>query len=209
MAEPLRAQLERGIDALQLEVTPTQLEQLLAYRELIERWNRAYNLTAVRDANSMVTRHLLDSLAVAPYVHAHRIIDVGTGAGLPGIPLALLYPDRHFDLLDSNGKKTRFLFQVKSQLGLSNIGIVENRVEQYQPEQRYDAVISRAFANLARMVQQCSHLIAADGLMFAMKAASVEEELAELGDAAERVAQYSLHVPGLDEERSLVVLRQI
>jgi 16S rRNA (guanine527-N7)-methyltransferase len=183
-------------------------EQLLLYLELLQRWNGAYNLTAVRDPLQMVSRHVLDSLAIAPFVpaSAKRLIDVGTGAGLPGIPLALLNPDQHYDLLDSNGKKTRFLFQVKTALGLDNITVRNVRAESWHPPQPYDVVLSRAFASLADMLTCCAHFCDKSGRLLAMKGTSKDAELAAIATLCEIRQVHVLQVPGLDEDRHLVEL---
>ena len=185
-------------------MTGEQLKCLLTYLELLVKWNKAYNLTAVRDPSQMVTRHLLDSLAIAPHLVGERLIDVGTGAGLPGVPMAILFPQRHFSLLDSNGKKTRFLFQVKTQLGLDNMAVIQQRVEVSAPERPYDAVLSRAFASLEDMVNGCQHLLAAGGHFLAMKGGHPELELAVLADKCSVIAVHPLEVPGLAEQRHLV-----
>jgi 16S rRNA (guanine527-N7)-methyltransferase len=154
----------------------------------------------------MLTRHLLDSLAIAPFVSGQRLLDVGTGAGLPGVPLAILFPQRAFHLLDSNGKKTRFLFQVKTALGLDNMMVHQARVEDYRVTTPYDAVLSRAFASLQDMVQACRHLLAPGGSFLAMKGALPAGELDALGEDYPQRAVFPLHVPGLDEQRHLVVI---
>jgi len=200
----LQAQLELGCAALGLELTAAQSEQLLAYLDLLLKWNSAYNLTAVRAPVQMVTRHLLDSLALAPHLRGERLIDVGTGAGLPGIPLAILFPERSFSLLGSNGKKTRFLFQVKTALRLDSMQIHHARVESFQPPERYDAVLSRAFASLADMVAGCRHLLAPSGCFLAMKGTYPTQELAALDPQCRVEAVHALAIPGLDEERHLV-----
>jgi 16S rRNA (guanine527-N7)-methyltransferase len=199
--------LRRRVPELGFEVGDDLVDCLLAYLELLQRWNKAYNLTAVRDPVQMVYKHLLDSLAIAPFLGAsmQRIIDVGTGAGLPGVPLALLFPEREFTLLDSNGKKTRFLFQVKTELGLDNMSMLQGRAEQLQPDMGFDAVLSRAFATLGDMIDCCRQLCAKNGRFLAMKGAWPEEELALVaatGDWTSTV--YRVPVPGLDEERHLV-----
>ncbi len=140
--------MQQGCDALQLSVDAGQQQRLLDYLALLSRWNQTYNLTAVRDEAQMVTRHLLDSLAIAPYLTGRRFLDVGTGAGLPGVPMALVFPEREFHLLDSNGKKTRFLFQVKTALGLDNMVVHHARVEAFRVAEPFDTVLSRAFASL-------------------------------------------------------------
>ena len=187
-----------------LAPSAAQYAGLLNYLDLLAKWNKAYNLTAVRDIAQMVPRHLLDSLAIAPHLEGRRFIDVGTGAGLPGIPLAIMFPDREFHLLDSNGKKTRFLFQVKTTLGLDNMAVHHARVESFQPERLYDVVLSRAFASLKDMVVGCRHLLDGDGRFLAMKGAYPAEELAAVGRQCELKGAYPLVVPGLAEQRHLV-----
>lgn len=202
----LLTELQRGCETLGLALESGQEKKLLAYLELLAKWNNAYNLTAVREPGQMVTRHLLDSLAVASHLRGDRVIDVGTGAGLPGIPLAILYPQRDFSLLDSNGKKTRFLFQVKTDLRLDNMQVHHQRVESFRSSEPFDAVISRAFASLADMVAGCRHLLADDGRFFAMKGTYPEQEIAALDPSCEVIAVNSLEVPGLSEQRHLVEL---
>jgi len=206
LEQHLATRLRDGCDALSLSVDAGQQRRLLDYLALLASWNKAYNLTAIRDESQMVTRHLLDSLAIAPLVSGHRLLDVGTGAGLPGVPLAILFPDRAFHLLDSNGKKTRFLFQVKTALGLDNMMVHQARVESYRVTALYDAILSRAFASLQDMVQACRHLLAPGGSFLAMKGALPAEELDALGQDYPQRAVFPLHVPGLDEQRHLVVI---
>jgi 16S rRNA (guanine527-N7)-methyltransferase len=200
----LQHRLASGCEQLGLAPTAGQLDQLLAYLALLLKWNRAYNLTAVRDPQQMVTRHLLDSLVIAPHLPAGSVIDVGTGAGLPGVPLAIIHPAREFSLLDSNGKKTRFLFQVKTALGLDNMLVHHARVESFRPPAPFDTVLSRAFSSLADMVSGCGHLLAPNGRILAMKGAYPMAELADLAPSWGLVAAHSLAVPGLDEQRHLV-----
>jgi 16S rRNA (guanine527-N7)-methyltransferase len=199
--------LQRGCSALGLEFSALQYRQLTEYLDLLLRWNKAYNLTAVRRPEDMVVRHLLDSLAIAAYLPAGRLIDVGTGAGLPGVPLAIAMPQHDFHLLDSNGKKTRFLFQVKTALGLDNMTSHHARVEAHHPDQLLDAVLSRAFASLEDMVRGCRHLLTTQGRFFAMKGAYPEDELTGVETLCEIHAVHPLEVPGLGEQRHLVELK--
>jgi len=202
----LENSLESGISELGLELSDAQRESLLTYIQLLLKWNKVYNLTAVRDPAQMVVRHLLDSLAIAPWCTGQRLIDVGTGAGLPGVPLALLYPQKEIHLLDSNSKKTRFLFQVKTALGLDNISVHHARVESFTPIQRYDAVLSRAFASLLDMVTGCGHLLCESGQFIAMKGGLCESELASIDALGLSTTVHELNVPGLAEQRHLVIL---
>jgi len=203
--------LQQGCAALQISVDAYQQERLLEYLALLSRWNKTYNLTAVRDEAQMVTRHLLDSLAIAPHLTGQRLLDVGTGAGLPGVPLALLFPERDFHLLDSNGKKTRFLFQVKTALCLDNIVVHQARVEAFRVTEPFETILSRAFASLQDMVHGCRHLLATGGRILAMKGAYPAQELAAVSQQCAEVVVHPLAVPGLGEQRHLVeiLLRQV
>jgi 16S rRNA (guanine527-N7)-methyltransferase len=197
-------QLRRGCDALGVRADSRQQESMLDYLALLSKWNKAYNLTAVRDESQMTTRHLLDSLAIAPYLCGARLIDVGTGAGLPGVPMAIMFPDREFHLLDSNNKKTRFLFQVKTALCLDNMIVHHARVESFRVEEPFNTVLSRAFASLQDMVHGCRHLLAPGGRLLAMKGARPTQELDAVSEECATVAVIPLAVPGLDEQRHLV-----
>ena len=198
--------LEAGMQQMEVEYSSKQRDMLLAYLQLLMTWNKAYNLTAIRDPGEMIRLHLLDSLAVLPHISGKRLIDVGTGAGLPGIPLAIMCPERDFTLLDSNGKKTRFLFQARCDLGLSNLKEINSRVENHQPEVPYDAVLSRAFTSVADMVKKCSHLLSPEGLFLAMKGKFPQSELSEVGKDYKVNASHTLQVPGVDGERHLIVI---
>ena len=204
----LRAQLESGVKELGVECSPHQIEQLLNYVSLLVTWNSAYNLTAVREPEEMIALHLLDSLAILPYITGQSFIDVGSGAGLPGIPLAIMCPEKTFKLLDSNGKKTRFLFQVRSRLGLKNITEVQIRVERYVPPKTYDTVLSRAFTSVAEMVDKCKHLLSPDGQFLAMKGKFPESELSLLEKGYKVDASHRLAVPGVKGERHLIQISQ-
>jgi 16S rRNA (guanine527-N7)-methyltransferase len=207
----LAEQLSVGLQALRLTLSPRVQQQLLDYVALLHKWNRVYNLTAVREPAEMVTRHILDSLAIWPYVQGQRVLDVGTGAGLPGIPLAIVSqessPQREFVLLDSNSKKTRFVQQAVVELGLPNVQVVQARTEDWQATQSFDTVVSRAFAAVADMLANSGRHCASDGIILAMKGADPAAELAELGSDYAVEAVHRLAVPGLGEERHLVCLR--
>lgn len=204
--EALRQRLRSGLQALALELADPVVEQQLDYLELLLRWNAAYNLTAVRDAGEMVTRHLLDSLAILPYLHGRTLADLGTGAGLPGIPLALARPDLEVCLVDSNGKKARFLREAVRQLRLAGARVVEGRVESVSGE--YDCVTARAFATLADMLGWGGHLLARDGRWLALKGRFPQDELDELPPGFAVEAVHRLSVPGLDAERHLVIIKR-
>jgi 16S rRNA (guanine527-N7)-methyltransferase len=196
-----REQLAAGLQLLNLPADAEKVERLLAFIALIEKWNKAYNLTAIRKRPDMVSLHLLDSLAIMPFLHGTRIIDIGTGAGLPGIPLAVYAPERQFVLLDSNQKKTRFVQQAVLELKLPNVRVVHSRAEDYRPEQLFDTVLARAFAALPEIVQVTRHLLAQRGILLAMKGRPPDEELAQI---AAGYSLHTLHVPGIDAERCLV-----
>ncbi len=199
------ARLLAGLVALRLD--PALAAPLLKYLGELVLWNKAYNLTAVRDPAEMVTRHLLDSLVVLPHVEG-RTLDVGTGAGLPGIPLALANPALNVTLLDSNGKKTRFLRHVQRALPLTNVKIVEARAEAFQPPARYDSVITRAFGSLREFLETTARLGAEHGRWLAMKGKLDRKELADVPPGFRVEREIQLRVPGLDEERHLIVSRR-
>lgn len=200
--EPL---LQQGLQTAGLALPPDAEPRLLEFLRLLEKWNRTYNLTAVRDPEQMVTRHLLDSLAVMPYVHGSRALDIGTGAGLPGIPLALVLPNTHFTLLDSNAKKTRFVTQTAHALGLINVDVVQTRVEKFQPAEKFTTLLTRAFASIPDMLVATRHLCAPGGRWLAMKGVFPQEELAAI--PAEFAAQARpLRVPGLEAARHVVII---
>ncbi|MDD7804366.1 MAG: 16S rRNA (guanine(527)-N(7))-methyltransferase RsmG [Endozoicomonas sp. (ex Botrylloides leachii)] len=194
---------------LSLELTNTQVDLLTRYIELLKKWNKAYNLTAIKDPKQMVYRHILDSLSIAPYIKSDNILDVGSGAGFPGIPLAILYPEKQVTTLDSNGKKTRFMVQVKIELCLQNLAVVHERVELYKPDQLFGEITSRAFSSLADMVQGTKHLLSQSGVYLAMKGLYPEKELWELTTQtkSELVRSIELTVPGSEGVRHLVIVR--
>ncbi len=180
--------------------------QLIQYIDLIAQWNRVYNLSSIRDVDTMVTRHLLDSLSIRQYIKGQTILDVGTGAGLPGIPLAIAMPDRQFVLLDSNQKKMRFLQQTCYQMRLRNVRVVNQRVEEYKAEPLFDSVISRAFSTLRDFITQSQHLVKPHGQMLAMKGVYPLTELQEVAVPFKLIEVYPLKVPQLNAERHLVEL---
>lgn len=195
-----------GSEGLGLHLPAAAVASLASYLALLERWNHAYNLTAVRDPEAMVIRHLLDSLSILPWLMGPHVLDVGSGAGLPGIPLAVARPDCEFRLLDSNGKRTRFLTQVVAELRLPNVRVVRSRVEDYRPEALFNSVVSRAFATLADMAADAGRLCAPEGRLLAMKGVFPDDELACLPSGYQVVGVYPLRVPSLDAERHLVHL---
>ncbi|WP_456374080.1 16S rRNA (guanine(527)-N(7))-methyltransferase RsmG [Thiolapillus sp.] len=203
MREIWQEQLSQGLAEMGLDVEPRRQALLLDYLQLLQKWNQAFNLTAVRDPQIMVSRQLLDSLSIHVLLRGTDILDVGSGAGLPGIPLAIIDPGRNFTLLDTNGKKTRFQRQVKLDLGLDNIQIVQVRVEQYQPPRLFDVIVSRAFSSLPLMVDLTRKLLAREGCWLAMKGAVPREEMAELA-ADLRVGIHELRVPGETGQRHAV-----
>ena len=203
-----RQQLSPGMVALGLTLTEDAQVRLLAFIELLVKWNAAYNLTAVRDPAEMISRHLLDSLGVQPFVHGSHVADVGTGAGLPGIPLAIALPDRHFVLLDSNGKKTRFVIQAAANLGLRNVEVVQARVEDYRPAQPFATVVTRAFAALRDFVELAGHLGAPGSRFLAMKGDYPADELRALPAGFQTLAVHPLRVPGLDAKRCVVEIQK-
>ena len=191
-----------------IELTVLQKQQLVKYVELLNKWNKAYNLTSVRDPNEMMVKHILDSLVVAPHLTGKHYIDVGTGPGLPGVVLAIALPETQFILLDSLGKRIRFLTQVKHELGLTNISPVQSRVEDFQAPVKLDGVLSRAFASLQDMVQWCSHLVDSSGRFIALKGQYPEEELTSLPHNIKFEQDISLDVPQLNAQRHLIILKK-
>jgi 16S rRNA (guanine527-N7)-methyltransferase len=200
-------ELREGADALGLSFSDDVFVALDVYLQLLIKWNSSFNLSGISDPDEMVSKHLLDSLAISPFITGNLIADIGTGAGLPGIPLAIANPDKHFILIDSNGKKTRFLFQAKLALKLSNITIENSRIEHYQNNQQIDIVISRAFSSLSDMATKSARLLAQDGFLLAMKGRYPEQEIDELIDGFVVAKVSKLEIPGEDGERHLVEIR--
>ena len=203
----LRTQLSAGVDALGLALDATKQATLLAYIELLAKWNRVHNLTAVRELEQMVVVHLLDSLSLLPYVKDRaNLVDVGSGAGLPGIPIAIARAELQITLLDSNHKKVAFLQQVKAELALTNLTIVCERAQTWHPQQTFDIVVSRAFADLADFARQARHLVAPGGQLLAMKGVYPYEEIAALPTGCELESVIELQVPTLSAKRHLVAM---
>lgn len=190
-----------------IQLSPEQIAKLVNYVLLLEKWNKAYNLTAIREPEQMLVKHILDSLMVGKYLNGMRFIDVGTGPGLPGIPLAIANPDKHFVLLDSLGKRVQFLRTVIRELGLSNVEPVLTRVEAYQPENKFDGILSRAFASLDDMVTWCEHLRAPAGAFYALKGVENSEEIIAIQDRYTDCVVYPIAVPELKAERHLILVK--
>jgi 16S rRNA (guanine527-N7)-methyltransferase len=200
--------LQEGLQSLAIQITDDQQAKLIAFVELLHKWNRVYNLTAVRDPRQMIQRHLLDSLSVMHFLQGTRVVDIGAGAGLPGIPLAIALPEKQFVLVDSNRKKTRFLQQAKTELALEQVEVVCSRIENYEPAQMFDSVISRAFTSLQQMAEWSSHLLTENGVLLAMKGHYPEAEMTELANSFEIKAVHKIDFPGLDADRYLIEVIQ-
>ena len=205
----LKHTLEKLLAQAQLELTYNQIDLLIHYVELLVKWNKAYNLTSVRDPQEMLVKHILDSLVVGEKLRGDNFIDVGTGAGLPGIPLAILYPQRNFVLLDSLGKRITFLRQVVFQLKLTNVTPVKTRVEDYKVDNLFDGVLSRAFASITDMVTWCHHLIDEKGRFYALKGQFPADDIASLPENIAVCQSYQLNVPQLIGERHLIELKKL
>ncbi|EAS41710.1 16S rRNA (guanine(527)-N(7))-methyltransferase RsmG [Photobacterium profundum] len=202
----MKQRLVQLIAQTELQVTEQQVQQLVGYVELLHKWNKAYNLTSVRDPHEMLVKHIMDSIVVSAHLQGENFIDVGTGPGLPGIPLAIMCPEKNFTLLDSLGKRIRFIKQVVHELNIANVTPVQSRVEEFQPEQGFDGVISRAFASMNDMVSWCHHLPAENGHFLALKGQFSEQEVAELPEWCSVTEVKSLQIPELEGERHLVIL---
>jgi 16S rRNA (guanine527-N7)-methyltransferase len=201
-----QSQLRDGLAAMDLSLDEDRQEKLLAFLDLLNKWNRAYNLTAVRDERAMVSRQLLDSLSILPWVTADHLLDVGAGGGLPGIPLAIALPGKRFTLLDSNGKKTRFLNQCVLELGLNNVQVIHGRAEDCRPEEPFSQISSRAFTALENLVNWCGDLLTSEGEFLAMKGQFPDDEVAALPVGWQVKSSHFLDVPGADGERHLLLV---
>ena len=202
----IHQRLAQGLDKMGLELSAEVQSVLIKYVQLMHKWNKAYNLTAIRDQDQMVIRHILDSLSISPYITASPVMDVGTGAGLPGIPLALTMADKKFVLVDSNSKKTRFLTQAKIELGIDNIEIIHARVEDFKPAYPIAIITCRAFAALNTILERTQHLVTSTTRILAMKARQDEPNLPA---GFEQLDDHALQVPWLDdEERRLIEIKK-
>ena len=195
-----------GARALGLELDESQAGKLIAHLDLLDEWGQRMNLTAIRERAQQIPKHILDSLTVLPWLRGTRIADIGSGAGFPGIPLAIVAPQQHFALIESTGKKCRFLEHVRDTLGLANVEVVQSRAEDYRPADRFDTVLARAVGPLADLVRYGSALVAGHGRLLAMKGRIPEEELAKNLSGWKAAGVHRLQIPGLDEERHLVEL---
>ncbi len=195
-----------ALAALPYAIDETKTQQLADYLALLNQWNRVYNLTAIQDVSEQITHHLLDSLAIVPYIKESRVLDVGTGAGLPGIILAIMLPEQQFTLLDSNGKKTRFLVQAKAALQLSNVEVVHSRAQSYREQAAFDAIITRAVAVMADTIANTHHLLKPSGRYWFMKGKHPEQEL---NDVQATVNVHTIDVPLLPEDRHLIELTDV
>lgn len=202
-------QIQRGLQCMGIAASDTQCRQLQSYCVLLLKWNKAYNLIGSSTANDIVSRHILDSLVVHPHITAQRLIDVGCGAGLPGIPLAILNPAMHVTLLDSNGKKTRFVSQAIRTLPLQNAEVIHGRVESCKPDTSFDAVISRAYAALGKGLSSCQHLLGDEGRFYFLKGRINEEELREIDKPYTLLRSQALSVPGTSAERHLIEISKL
>lgn len=201
----LQKKLSQGLAELGIDLDAATQQKLLDYLALLEKWNKVHNLTAVRDASDMVTLHLLDSLSVLPHIKSGRLLDVGSGAGLPGIPLSIVRPDLQVTVMDSSHKKASFMRQAKATLGIPNLEVVCGRVEEFHPEHKFNMVISRAFSDLAEFMRLTAHLCDEGGVWLAMKGVYPFDELAQIKGPTSEVVPLS--VPGLEAQRHLVFLK--
>jgi 16S rRNA (guanine527-N7)-methyltransferase len=208
MTPELEQTLNAGINELGLTVPHASRQKLLSYLSQLHKWNHAYNLSGIKNINEMLTLHILDSLAIAPLIEGELIADVGTGAGLPGLPLAICFSDKKFILIDSNSKKTRFIFQTANLLELHNVQVVHNRVEDYDCQQQVDIVTSRAFSSLTDFVTGSQHLLQQQGKFLAMKGRVPEDEIAALPEKFSAVAIHPLNIPGAQISRHVIDIRK-
>lgn len=193
--------LESGLTQMNLAISAEKQSQLLAYLQLLQKWNQTYNLTAITDFEKMITHHLLDSLSVSPFISGNQIADVGSGAGLPGIPLAIQFPEKHFVLMDSVGKKTRFISHAARELGLKNVSVFHGRAEEYQTRHAFDTMIARAVASVDVLITIADYLLHDQGILLMMKADEIPPN-----QYAARIEK--LQVPGIDTNRMLIMMEK-
>ena len=204
----MKKELRQGLKEMQVDASEDQQDLLIRFIDLLEKWNKAYNLTAIRNKQDMLPLHILDSLSLIPYLeNSKRILDIGSGAGLPGIPLAILNPDREFVLLDGNGKKTRFIKQASIELKLKNVSVVHGRVEKYSPDVNFDCITTRAFATIAETIEMIEHFLSNEARILFMKSNTAEDELAKISPNYNKEI-ITLNVPGIDAPRTLAVLKK-
>lgn len=208
LTEQQAQRLAAGCEQLGLNLNSEQLQKIRQYLENLLKWNKAYNLTAIRDPDDMVIKHLLDSLSIVPHVKGHNILDVGTGPGLPGVPASICDENRQWTLIDSNGKKTRFLVQMKAELKLENVTVIKGRIEAVPNTQRYDTITSRAFSSLHDFVSVCLPLLEEGGELLAMKGQIPHDEISQLEQEQLNIHIKPLKVPYLHEERHLIVVQR-
>jgi 16S rRNA (guanine527-N7)-methyltransferase len=206
MSESVRQTITAGLSYLDLDSDPHQIDLAIKYLNLLEKWNRTYNLVAQTSTNELVTRHLLDSLSINKHIEGNHILDLGSGAGLPGVPLAIFNPSKNFTLLDSNGKKTRFLSHVKTDLKLKKVVVENSRVESYQCKDQIDMVVCRALASLSEIVEKAKHLLRHNCKILAMKGRFPSDEISQLPRGYRVVNSFKLDVPRTFSQRHLIVV---
>lgn len=200
----LQAKLKAGLQTLGCSLDESQQQLLLDFVALLDKWNKTYNLTAVRDPAEMISQHILDNLSIRPYLYGDSILDVGTGPGLPGIPLAIVEPEKKFVLLDSNSKKTRFMTQAVAELKLKNIKVVQARIESFTSDQAFTSIVSRAFSSLTDFINGCEHLCQQQTVLLAMKGRHPVDEIAAMPSTWQINAEHELHVPDVEGERRVL-----
>lgn len=196
--------LKKGILDLQLSLDDQQIDQIEKFVNILMKWNKAFNLTAIVEPSEIITHHILDSLSIVPFIRGKKILDVGSGAGLPGIPCAIALRDHKFVMLDSNGKKTRFMTQAIGELKIKNASVIQSRIEDFKPEECFEVITARAFAAIEKIVTVTKQQICADGELLIMKGIYPQAELQNISNHAK---VYPLSVPGLNEQRHLVCIK--
>jgi 16S rRNA (guanine527-N7)-methyltransferase len=198
--------LKKALADNQINASDVQQSQWVTYLEQLILWNKVFNLTSITDPKEMVYLHIIDSLLVAPFIHGTHCLDVGSGAGLPGIPLAILHPEQHWTLLDKNSKKTRFMIQVAGMLGLKNVAVVHARAEDFHPTTPFDSILSRAYASLRLFIETTQHALSPSGKLIAMKGKSPEDEMVNLPTEWQAQKPVRLSMKGMDVDRHIVCL---